>query len=69
MRIKKGFKVAEFHPRSPKDLIFNQETPILIDGINEGKDTVFTESFLTDAKKEVSIGGVVGDRKVPTNPV
>ena len=30
---------------------------------------MFTESFLTDAKKEVSIGGVVGDGKVPTNPV
>ena len=28
-----------------------------------------TESLLTDAKKEVSIGGVDGDRKVPTNPV
>ena len=68
MRIKKGHKVAEFHPRSPKDLIFNQETPILIDGINEGKDTVgATESFLTDAKNEVSIRGVDGDRS--TNPV
>ena len=29
MRIKKGCKVAEFHPRSPQDVIFNQKTQIL----------------------------------------
>ena len=70
-QIQHGCKAAYFHRRSPTKSYFQSGNSNPGLSINEGKDTVreLTESFFTDAKKEVSIGGVEGDRKVPTNPV